>query len=180
MPLGKGKALAGNAGGALDAVIGGWQLSGLARWTSGFPISIANGGTWPTNWQLGGDAVQIAPAHTGVTKNADGSVNLFPDPSGPTGIQAFRHDFPGESGMRNTLRGPGYAGMDVGLGKRWNMPYNEAHSVQFRWEVFNVFNQTRFDVQTITSAIDQSSAFGKFTGLLTNPRVMQFALRYEF
>ncbi|HSB74161.1 MAG TPA: carboxypeptidase-like regulatory domain-containing protein [Terriglobales bacterium] len=180
MPFGKGRKLASGAHGALDAVIGGWQLSGLARWTSGFPISIQNGGTWPTNWQLGGDAMQIAPAHTGVTENADGSVNLFPDPQGPTGIQAFRHDFPGESGMRNTLRGPGYAGLDMGLGKRWQMPYNEAHSVQFRWEVFNVLNLTRFDVQTITSAIDQSSSFGKFTGLLTNPRVMQFALRYEF
>lgn len=180
MPFGKGRRLAGNAGGALDALIGGWQLSGLARWTSGFPVSITNGATWPTNWQLGGDATQVAPAHTGVTENADGSVNLFPDPQGASGIQAFRHDYPGESGMRNTVRGPGYAGLDMGLDKRWKMPYNEAHSVQFRWEVFNVLNMTRFDVQTITSAIDQSSAFGKFTGLLTNPRVMQFALRYEF
>jgi len=180
MPFGKGRRLASNVGGVLDAVIGGWQLSGLARWTSGFPISIQNGGTWPTNWQLGGAATQIAPAHTGVTENPDGSVNLFPDPLGASGIQAFRHDYPGESGMRNTLRGPGYAGLDAGLDKTWKMPYNEAHTVQFRWEVFNVLNLTRFDVQTITSAIDQSSAFGRFTGLLTNPRVMQFALRYDF
>ncbi|HKW68619.1 MAG TPA: carboxypeptidase-like regulatory domain-containing protein [Terriglobales bacterium] len=180
MPFGKGRLLARDAGGVLDAIIGGWQLSGLARWTSGFPVSIANGGTWPTNWQLGGAAMQIAPAHTGVTENADGSVNLFPDPTGASGIQAFRHDFPGESGMRNTLRGPGYAGLDAGLDKTWKMPYNEAHSVQFRWEVFNVLNLTRFDVQSITNAIDQSSAFGKFSGLLTNPRVMQFALRYDF
>jgi hypothetical protein len=180
MPFGKGRPLLRDAGGVLDAIVGGWQLSGLARWTSGFPVSIANGGTWPTNWQLGGDAMQIAPAHTGVTENADGSVNLFPDPLGASGIQAFRHDFPGESGMRNTLRGPGYAGLDAGLDKTWKMPYNEVHTVQFRWEVFNVLNLTRFDVQTITNAIDQSSSFGKFSGLLTNPRVMQFALRYDF
>jgi hypothetical protein len=60
------------------------------------------------------------------------------------------------------------------------MPYNEGHTVQFRWEVFNVLNLTRFDVQSITGAIDEGSAFGKFSGLLTNPRVMQFALRYDF
>jgi hypothetical protein len=46
--------------------------------------------------------------------------------------------------------------------------------------VFNVLNLTRFDVQSITNAIDQSTSFGKFSGLLTNPRVMQFALRYDF
>ncbi len=180
MPFGKGRPLMRDAGGVLDAIIGGWQVSGLARWTSGFPVTIFNGNTWPTNWQLGGAAMQIAPAHTGVTENADGSVNLFPDPLGASGIQAFRHDFPGESGMRNTLRGPGYAGLDASLDKTWKMPYNEAHSVQFRWEVFNVLNLTRFDVQSITNAIDQSSSFGKFSGLLTNPRVMQFALRYDF
>ena len=33
--------------------------------------------------------------------------NLFPDPNGPTGIDAFRHDFPGEAGGRSQVRGPG-------------------------------------------------------------------------
>jgi hypothetical protein len=51
--------------------------------------------------------------------------------------------------------------------------------VQFRWEVFNVLNLTRFDVQTVDTNLD-SGAFGLYTGLLTNPRVMQFALRYDF
>jgi carboxypeptidase family protein len=180
LPFGKGKLLGGNSRGVVDALIGGWQLSGLARWTSGFPVSISNGSTWPTNWQLGGEAIQIARARTGLTKKADGSVNLFPDSQGLTGIGAFRHDLPGESGVRNTLRGPGYAGLDAGLSKRWKMPYNEAHSLQFRWEVFNVLNLTRFDVQTVSTALDAGPDFGNFSGLLTNPRVMQFALRYEF
>ncbi|HLK33277.1 MAG TPA: hypothetical protein VKT29_09320, partial [Terriglobales bacterium] len=180
LPFGRGKAFGRGAHGVLNAVIGGWQLSGLARWTSGFPVSISNGATWPTNWQLGGEAMQIGPVHTGVYKNPDGTVNLFADPQGATGIGAFRHDLPGESGMRNTVRGPGYAGLDAGLSKRWQMPYNESHSVQFRWEVFNVLNLTRFDVQTVTTGIDAGPAFGDFSGLLTNPRVMQFALRYEF
>ena len=37
-----------------------------------------------------------------------------------------------------------------------------------------------FDVASITNAIDQAGSFGTFSGVLTNPRVMQFALRYEF
>jgi hypothetical protein len=179
LPFGKGRLVAGGAHGVLDALIGGWQLSGLARWTSGFPVAISNGSTWPTNWQLSGSAVQIGNVRSGTFRQPDGTVNLFADPQGSTGINAFRNDFPGETGSRNSVRGPGYAGLDMSLSKRWKMPW-ESQSVQFRWEVFNVLNLTRFDVQTITNGLDAGPAFGNFTGLLTNPRVMQFALRYEF
>jgi len=182
LPFGKGRAFAGGAHGIAQAIIGGWQLSGLARWTSGFPITITNGGTWPTNWQLGGAVVQVAPIHAHTTIRPDGSVNLFPTdlPTTNDGLGPFRHLFPGESGQRNIVRGPGYAGLDMGLSKRWQMPYSEAHSVLFRWEVFNVPNLKRFDVATITNNIDAGPAFGAYSGLLTSPRVMQFALRYEF
>jgi hypothetical protein len=70
----------------------------------------------------------------------------------------------------------------MGLSKRWKLPF-ENNSIQFRWEVFNVFNQVRFNVQSVTdppSFQQVPSAFGSFTSLLTSPRVMQFALRYEF
>jgi hypothetical protein len=60
------------------------------------------------------------------------------------------------------------------------MPWKESHSLQLRWEVFNVPNLHRFDVQSANLNIDSGPAFGLYTGLLTNPRVMQFALRYEF
>jgi hypothetical protein len=52
--------------------------------------------------------------------------------------------------------------------------------VQFRWEVFNVPNSVRFDVQSANTNIDNATSFGKYTRLLSNPRIMQFALRYEF
>ena len=181
LPFGRGRALGHDTSKGLDALIGGWQLAGLARWTSGFPASVLNGGTWPTNWQLGGGAVQISPFATGTTVNpADGTISLFKDPQGSTGIGAFRHAFPGESGGRNQIRGQGFAGLDLGLSKRWMMPWKESHSLQLRWEVFNVPNLHRFDVQSANLNIDAGQAFGLYTGLLTNPRVMQFALRYEF
>jgi hypothetical protein len=181
LPFGKGRWLARNAHGFAEAVIGGWQLSGLARWTSGFPVTLSNGATWPTNWQLGGAATQIGPAQPHTTLRPDGTVNLFPQdlPITDIGLGPFRHDLPGESGMRNTLRGPGFAGLDAGLSKRWKMPFGESHNLIFRWEVYNVPNLKRFDVQTITTDIS-SSSFGTYSGMLTNPRVMQFALRYEF
>ncbi len=75
---------------------------------------------------------------------------------------------------------------DMSLYKSWKMPYRETHSLQFRWDVFNVPNLTRFNAQSVgssallTSLTQQPDSFGAYTSLLTQPRVMQFALRYEF
>jgi len=179
LPFGKGQYFGKSANGALDALIGGWQLSGLTRWSSGFPVSVSSGSTWSTNWQLPGDGVPVGKIVAKTTKNSDGTVSLFPDPQGATGVGAFRPALPGESGVRNNLRGDGFAGLDMGLSKRWKMPYAEGHSLQFRWEVFNVLDLDRCDVQTIDKNLDES-AFGQYSGLLTKPRVMEFALRYEF
>ena len=179
LPFGRGRWLGNNAHGLADAIVGGWQVSGIMRWTSGFPVNIFNGYTWPTNWQLGGQAMLVGkPPLTWTTKNGDGTVNMFPAPQ--AALAAFRHGFPGESGVRNPIRGDGYYGFDLGVGKRWKMPYAEGHSLQFRWDTFNVTNSVRFNVQSNPPLLDQVSAFGNYTGLSTGPRVMQFALRYEF
>lgn len=182
LPFGKGKWIGSEAHGLLEGVIGGWQLSGLARWTSGFPIGVGNGAQWPTNWELSGFATQTGPVAThGAVKNPDGTVNIFGNAAAAAAALAnFQPDFPGQAGNRNSLRGDGFAGLDAGLSKRWHMPWKESHSLQFRWEVFNALNLTRFDVQSLSLSITNSSNFGNYTGLLTNPRSMQFALRYEF
>jgi hypothetical protein len=63
----------------------------------------------------------------------------------------------------------------MGLAKRWRMPGSERESLQLRWEVFNVTNSVRFDVQSVNGAIGAfGSSFGNYTGVLTNPRVRQF------
>ena len=182
LPFGKGRLLAGRAHGFLDAVIGGWQLSGLFRITSALPFNVSNGFQWPTNWQLGGNAFRVASLNTGAFKSTDTSgnavVSVFKD--GINAINSFTNPFPGESGARNQVRGDGFFNIDLGLAKRWRMPWSEKQSLQLRWEVFNVTNTNRFDVQSIAPELDISSTFGNYTGLLTNPRVMQFALRYEF
>jgi hypothetical protein len=182
LPFGKGRWLGSNAHGFTEALIGGWELTGLARWTSGFPVSVGNGAQWPTNWELSGDATPIAPARTvGASKNPDGTVNIFGNAAAAAAaFNDFAPDLPGQVGARNTLRGDGFAGLDLGLSKRWQMPWKESQTLQFRWDVFNALNLTRFDVQSLSLSMTNSSNFGNYTGLLTNPRVMQFMLRYEF
>ncbi|MFI5058434.1 MAG: carboxypeptidase regulatory-like domain-containing protein [Candidatus Acidiferrales bacterium] len=182
LPFGKGKRFGHNSGSVVDAFIGGWQLSGLARWTSGFPFSVANGQAWATDWNYAGLATMTARPATGAFKQPDGSVSLFANPAAAQ--SGFTLTYPGQSGTRNALRGDGFASWDMSLSKRWKMPW-EGHTLQFRGEVFNVPNLKRFNVQSLASSPSPSmqqvpSAFGDYTGLLTQPRVMQFALRYEF
>jgi hypothetical protein len=187
LPFGKGKRFAGNSGRLADAAIGGWQLSGLARWTSGFPFTVDNGNFWPTNWDEQGIAQMVTRPKTGHFRQPNGTISVFADST--AAFSDFQHPFPGQSGSRNVIRGDGYAGLDMALSKVWKMPF-EGQSLQFRWEVFNVPNLHRFNVDSglqtgsacacIASLQQLPESFGSYTGLLTQPRVMQFALRYEF
>jgi hypothetical protein len=122
-----------------------------------------------------------ARPRTGVFKS-NGTVNIFADPA--TAQNNFTLPLPGGVGSRNMLRGDGFASWDMSLGKQWKLPW-EGNSIQFRWEVFNVPNLTRFNAQGVgasllTSLTQSPNNFGAYTSLLTQPRVMQFALRYEF
>jgi hypothetical protein len=187
LPFGRGKHFAGGASSVVDAFIGGWQLSGLARWTSGFPFTVDNGNFWPTNWDEQGIAQMVARPKTGHFRQPNGTISVFANST--AAFADFQHPFPGQNGSRNVIRGDGYAGLDMALDKRWKMPI-EGHSLEFRWEVFNVPNLHRFNVASglqtgsacacIASLQQLPESFGAYTGLLTQPRVMQFALRYEF
>jgi len=185
LPFGKGRHFASELHGITNGVVGGWTLSGLFRWTSGFPATVEPGTNWPTNYNLTSAAVQTGPTGPTGAFIVNGEPNLFQNPT--AAIQAFRFAYPGESGQRNTLRGPGYFGIDLGLGKSWKIA--GCQTVKFSWETFNLTNTPRFDVGSLQNGGNQgggnllftnSVSFGQFASTLTKPRVMQFALRYSF
>src|SRR5215831_612029 len=186
LPFGRGKMFGGDWGTAANAIVGGWSFSGLARWTSGFPFSVYWGQGWSTNWELQGTSFLTGnPGKVGGVYRdpVSGDPNMFQmavagDPS--VLVNQFRGTFPGESGQRNNFRGPGYFGIDLGLGKSWT--FKETQNIQFRWEVFNVTNSVRFDAaaSAINEALSDIGSFGKYQSTLTTSRRMQFALRYTF
>jgi len=183
LPIGRGRAIL-DRGGVANAILGGWQLSGLYRQSTGLPTSVGNGRFWPTNWNITGYATAIGTFVDGTRRDAPappggvGGVNLFNDPA--AAIKAFDYTLPGQTGGRNIVRGDGNFNVDLGLGKSFNMPWSESHQLQFRWEVFNVTNSVRFDPFFTSADLGNLGSFGKYTDTLTLPRVMQFALRYDF
>ena len=178
LPFGRGQAIASNASGWLDAIIGGWQLGGTTRWTSGFPASVFMGYVWPTNWdEMGWANLTGQPTLTG-TSTSTGVPNIFSNPT--LASQAFTYAFPGQSGQRNTIRGDGFFNTDMNLSKTWRIPHTETQSIQLRWSAFNVFNSVRFDAYTIQDEWDISNTFGNYSTTLTSPREMEFTLIYKF
>ena len=184
LPFGKGKTWMANAKPLANAILGGWQLGGIWRQTSGLPVSVGHNRTWPTNYNITGWATQVGSVVDGTNKNAPAppggrsGPNVFADPS--AALKAFDFTNPGEIGTRNSVRGDGLFNIDISLAKSFDIPGLEGHSMQFRWETFNVTNSVRFDPLNINLALSNPSAFGRYAGTLGGPRVMQFALRYEF
>jgi hypothetical protein len=178
LPFGKGRPFLSNTNGLVDRLIGGWQLSGLVHYSTGFPFSANASGNYGTNFDTSSYFVQTGPVPTGghhyiATGQYDTALN------GVTPAQAFanlRYAYPGETGQRNNYRADGYLTMDDGMSKSFRL-YKQS---QFKLsaEVFNVLNDVRFNSITTNGA---SSKFGQYTGtLLVNPRQMQFSGKITF
>jgi hypothetical protein len=182
LPFGKGQTLAGNANPLVNELIGGWHVSGIFRWTSGFPITIDNGFTWATNWNIEGDAEPNGPPPVAsnpknVVVDGVSGPDIFKDPA--AALAAYRPEWPGESGVRNSVIGEGMFDIDTGVAKEFSL--GEGRRMEFKWEAFNATNSVRYDVRGAQPSLSYGAAqFGRYLGTITTPRFMQFALRLVF
>jgi hypothetical protein len=184
LPVGSGQEFAANSSRLVNAFIGGWQLSGLTRWTSGLPFTVMAGNGWEVDWSQESAMVKTGYVKMHKHQQANGAPQVFADPAAvlagiPDG-PPIRNPLPGEAGSRNAFRGDGYFGVDSGLAKSWLI--HDRQALKFSWEVFNVTNSVRFDVNPLNSLQNQTSSgsFGVYGAVLTQPRIQQFALRYSF
>jgi hypothetical protein len=193
LPFGRGRQYFSDLNPVADAFLGGWQLGGIFRWNSGLPLNnLIDIAGWATNWQLRSSVSRTRPIQTSPTRGGNGRApNLFSD------LEALRLSVrparPGETGDRNVFRGNPFSQLDMNLGKTFTMPWSENHKLQFRWEVFNVFNKQYLDEGSIasfgfipgdpfdpTSESTLTANTGEFTDIKGIPRRMQFVLRYSF
>lgn len=177
MPFGKGKKFLNTAPGWVNQAIGGWQLSGIMRARSGLPSAISGSGLWNTNYWLG-SLSDLKPGSTlpeiGTGFNEKGNPSLFRNTNA---TKAFTDQQPGLTGTRALVRLAGFVNFDMSLAKSFTMPWKESHRIQLRGEAFNVFNHVNFFNPSL--ALSAPATFGEYRDA-SAPRVMQFALRYEF
>jgi hypothetical protein len=188
LPLGRGHHFLGGASNWVNTIVGGWSTSGILSYRTGFPFT-THTGTFPINFTqdapavFNGDQQAIRPnIHTDPTT---GAIQFFADQSAALG--AFSFPFGGDTGTRNPVHGPDFTNLDIAVSKNFKMPWSEHHTVQFRWEAFNVFNHVNFAVPGDPNVLTNSnnillnpSGFGVITQTAGSARQMQFSLRYDF
>ena len=187
LPYGRGKAF-GNGGGFVSALLGNLQASNIVTARTGLPVNVTidRPSTFSASTPMG-----VATGYT-TNQRPNRVPNVPLTPPGGSAIAnwinpaAFAPVTGGGYGDlgRNALRGPGLWQTDLGLAK--NIPFRERAQLQFRAELFNLFNRAQYGLP----ASDLSGGPGVF-GVITTPvntspvgtgtpREVQFALKLDY
>ena len=160
--------------GVLSQVAGGWSLSGIYTFQSGFPYNVFDGN----------DPCLRAGGYTATCRP-----NLVGDPALPSSERsatrwfntaAFQKTAPGEFGTtpRNAIRGPSLRNVDLSISKRLTIDaVRKGMNVELRIDAFNAFNSVNFGVPQLNIA---SSAFGRIGSTATDAREFQFGVKLNF
>ncbi len=179
LPFGANKRWAQDGFGS--AVLGGWQVNGIFSAYSGTPFTVTASGTSlnaPGNTQV---ADQVLPE---VKKLGNIGSNVpFYDPLAFRPVTEVRFGNVG----RNSLRGPGYGSVDVGLFRVFRL--SESVEMQFRAEAMNFTNTPHFDNPSANASnmtfnpdgsLLSSGSFMNITGARSDERQFRFGLRLSF
>ncbi|MGA7411275.1 MAG: carboxypeptidase regulatory-like domain-containing protein [Bryobacteraceae bacterium] len=176
LPFGTGQKFLNTSHSWLNAIVGGWQVSSIMRFTSGLPTVVQGNSVWNTNYWQNSLAIVTGPVKSGQTIDQNGVPSLFANTSTSS---SFADSWPGSTGTRAALRLPGFSNIDLAATKSFHLPIPrlETSELQFRAEAFNAFNWVNFISPSL--ALSSQATFGEFSAT-TPARVMQFALRYQF
>lgn len=167
LPVGHGQHFLGQASGAEQALLGGWQLRGILTLQSGYPLSV-NMSTTTSNT---GTRQRPNRVCNGNLPTGQQSVQMWYNTS--CFVAPAIYTF-GNAG-RNIIIGPGYTDYDLGLTKDFKL--TEKLGMTFRSEFFNIFNHPNFGLPD--GSIGSRSA-GTITNVVSNAREIQFGLRFHW
>ena len=167
LPIGKGHNL--NPSGFAGKLADDWQVNGIVNYSDGQPITISSSSDLSgTNFGNGSPT----RANCIATPHINQTIGHWLDPN------AYSAPLPyyfGTCGPTPGPRNPGVSTWDTSLFK--NLPITETMFFQFRAEAFNLWNKPQFGVPNSTVG---TPAFGQISSLATNPRQLQFALKFIF
>lgn len=173
-------------GGGPDWIVDGWQLNTITQIRSGLPVNVTRQGGVFGGFSFRPDIVP----------GVDTRCPNYSLPECQFNAAAFSNPGDGVFGNagRNLLRGPGFAQVDFSVFK--NTRLTETSSLQFRAEIFNLFNHPNFAdpsgglVRGDNNSLKPTAFFGQSISTVGNqlggllgfggPRQIQFSLRYLF
>jgi hypothetical protein len=166
LPFGDGRKYA-NAKGALNYVIGGWQVASILQFRGGAPFSPGFNANSLVGWYAARASVvsnEYYPAEKSITRWFNPSAFAVP---APYTFGTF---------ARNALWGPGQKIIDLSVLKSFS--FGETREAQFRAEFFNFPNTPSFS--NPNANLQQPTAVGRITGTSVEARVVQFGLKFLF
>ncbi len=159
--------------------LGGWRLAVITALQSGRPFTVFTSAALPGG-DYNADGLRFDAPDTPSFGNELSGVDRSDFLNGVFSADDFPRPAPGQSGDlgRNTYEGPGLANVNLNLIKGFGIPWfaGEPADLQFRAEVFNVFN--RVNLNGVNSNLS-SGTFGRSVRSFL-PRIFQFGLRLTF
>jgi hypothetical protein len=158
----------------------GWSLSGITRFTSGFPVTMVNNGD---NSLIGTNPNGVNNSSIDEPDYSGGPLHLSHNPrkNGNNYFDgaAFGMNAPGSPGTskRRFFYGPGADNYDMAVAKK--LAITESKSLLFRVEGFNLFNHTQFNGPSSVDGDIGSSTFGNAISAAP-PRILQAAVKFSF
>jgi hypothetical protein len=168
LPFGTGKMIGQGWNRGVNAVLGGWQWSGILTAKSGLPLSI-NPATNNTAGYGFNQRPDLVPGTSPVPQNQ--SITDWINPAAFS--QPAAYTFGDSPRFLDNLRAPRYFNWDMGIHKSWN--FGEVRRLQFRFEMFNALNHPDF-FEPDTNLGDTHS-FGTITSAYP-ARSVQFGLKF--
>ncbi len=167
LPVGKGKKFASGMNGVENAIVGGWQTSGVLTLKAGFPLRINTSNL--NAFGVGQNVNVVGNYHI-----SDQNINHWFNPL--AFLQASQWTLGNAPRYFSDLRSPGYNNWDMSIQKYF--PIHESVRLQFRLDMFNTFNHVNFYIPNTTycDITQPTCSFGKINASWA-PRLMQAALK---
>ena len=193
LPVGRGRRFLGSAHPAVDAVIGGWQVSAINTMQAGTPFNLVytpnsanavspqisatyrGANEYRPNVVSGQPLIKKSQLTNGYIQWVNYNAFTLPATRGTDGTTLLS---PFGNAVRNPGRSPAYYNADLALNKRFSLPI-ETMKIEFRSEFYNVFNHTNFYLpsSTLGGTLGSGPTSGGTITSTFEPRIIQFGLK---
>ena len=175
LPFGHGQKFASDATGFKDKLMAGWGVNGITTFQKGFPIKFTDSNPnilGSLGLGTGTFRPNVVPGCSRTGRRTVGqwfNTACFADPAPYT--------FGNESRVDPTLRQDGVNNWDFAIFKKTYFGSENRYNLEFRTEFFNIANIVQYGPP---NAQFGTGSFGKVSGAVNNPRLIQFGLRFSF
>jgi Carboxypeptidase regulatory-like domain/TonB-dependent Receptor Plug Domain len=161
---------------AIRAVVNHWTFSGILLVQSGLPFSVTDSRSGTIFGFTGyADCTDVSPRESGPVSSR--LTQYFNPAAFAPAPRLFDGTGFGNCG-RNILRGPSQSNLDLALHRMFPLPFREGLNLEFRTEAFNLSNTPKFGLPG--SDVSSRQSFGVISTTVSNPRILQLALKLNF